>query len=407
MPSSFTQSLRLELQANGENDTTWGEIANRNFKQIDAAISGRVDIVMANADKSLTTSFSGDDEARAMLLVVGGTMSAPRNLVVPSVSKQYIVRNVTSGNQTLTVKTATGSGISLANGETRLLVCDGTNVLATGAGSDARVSASGIDTASQLWRVNGSFGVNRADAIENGYGIQAIDGTVGSIMRFYANGVLVGQVSGVSSGLNINAGAPIVFGINNTPRFRINANGSMDMMGDLTNSGSYTGLHGIFTGDVYGRSLKITSAAPYITFDDTDTTSDRQLVFNSGLFGFALSNGNWAAYSDDSGNWTAAGNITAYSDERKKKDWDEVDTGFLEKLAGVLSGTYTDIETGERRAGVGAQHLQEVLPETVKTCPSGTLSVAYGNAALVAAIELAKEVINLRARLAALEMKVK
>jgi hypothetical protein len=94
------------------------------------------------------------------------------------------------------------------------------------------------------------------------------------------------------------------------------------------------------------------------------------------------------------GNFTASGNVTAYSDERLKKDWVGVDSDFVERLAQVKSGTYTRIDSGERQAGASAQDMQKLLPETV--IGDDTLSLAYGNAALVAAIELAKQVVELK-----------
>lgn len=101
----------------------------------------------------------------------------------------------------------------------------------------------------------------------------------------------------------------------------------------------------------------------------------------------------------DGGNLTAAGNVTANSDERLKKDWARLPADFLEQLAGVENGTFTRIATNERNAGVSAQSLRSVLPEAVMEDHNGYLSVAYGNAALVACIELAKEVMRLRALL--------
>ena len=102
---------------------------------------------------------------------------------------------------------------------------------------------------------------------------------------------------------------------------------------------------------------------------------------------------------DDAGNLTTTGNATVNSDERLKKDWAPLSEDFIEKLATVESGTFTRIATDERNAGVSAQSLREVLPETVLEGPDGYLSVAYGNAALVAVIALAREVLRLRALL--------
>lgn len=100
------------------------------------------------------------------------------------------------------------------------------------------------------------------------------------------------------------------------------------------------------------------------------------------------------------GNLTVTGtvsgsNITGTSDERLKEDWAPFAADFLERLASVRHGTYTRIDTKERRVGVGAQSLQKVIPEAV--FGDETLSVAEGSAALAAVVALAQEVLRLRA----------
>ena len=113
------------------------------------------------------------------------------------------------------------------------------------------------------------------------------------------------------------------------------------------------------------------------------------------------STGSWSLRVDNSGNTTATGNVTAYSDERLKTDWAELPSDFIERLAGVKSGTYTRIDSGERQAGASAQDMQKILSEVVMVASDeqGTLSLAYGNAALVAAIQLAKRVVFLEAQM--------
>jgi hypothetical protein len=103
---------------------------------------------------------------------------------------------------------------------------------------------------------------------------------------------------------------------------------------------------------------------------------------------------------------TMLGQITAFSDERLKKDWSDLPEDFVERLARVKSGTYTRIDNDERQAGVGAQSLEPLLPETVLTSNDGTLSVAYGNAAMVSSVELAKYVTALEQRISQLEARI-
>jgi hypothetical protein len=103
---------------------------------------------------------------------------------------------------------------------------------------------------------------------------------------------------------------------------------------------------------------------------------------------------------DDSGNLTAAANITAYSDKRLKANIETIDNALarVKKLNGV---TYNrkDIEQGVRHMGLIAQEVQRVAPETVRVGPDGLMSVAYGNLVglLVEAVkELAAEVETLK-----------
>jgi hypothetical protein len=124
-----------------------------------------------------------------------------------------------------------------------------------------------------------------------------------------------------------------------------------------------------------------------------------------GLGGF--SRAAWSWYSAPDGSMVAAGNVTAYSDERLKKNWRNVSADFVERLAEVKNGIYDRIdEEGLTQIGVSAQSLQKVMPEAVITGLDDTLTVSYGNAALVSAVELAKRVVEQDARIAKLEALV-
>jgi len=113
-------------------------------------------------------------------------------------------------------------------------------------------------------------------------------------------------------------------------------------------------------------------------------------------------------FARTTGDFTATGNVTAYSDERLKKDWVTLPENFVERLSKVKAGTYTRTDTGERQAGASAQDWQELLPEVVTTAmdEAEMLSLAYGNAALVSAVELAKTVVALKAELESLKIEV-
>ncbi len=130
MPSTYTTSLRLVKQGNGENSNTWGTIFNQQFADlIDTAIAGYTSVAMADADETLTTANGASDESRSMSLNFTGALTAARNVVVPTVTKLYFIKNSTSGGFAITVKTSAGTGVSISNGKSAAVVCDGTNVI--------------------------------------------------------------------------------------------------------------------------------------------------------------------------------------------------------------------------------------------------------------------------------------
>jgi len=75
------------------------------------------------------------------------------------------------------------------------------------------------------------------------------------------------------------------------------------------------------------------------------------------------------------GDFTATGNVTAYSDARLKDNIETID-GALDKVC-AMRGVMFD-KDGKRETGVIAQEVQEVLPEAVMQNEE-YLSVAYGN----------------------------
>jgi hypothetical protein len=64
-----------------------------------------------------------------MVLNITGALTAARNVICPNTSKLYLIKNSTTGGFAITLKRATGTGISIPNGVTMLLLCDGSNVV--------------------------------------------------------------------------------------------------------------------------------------------------------------------------------------------------------------------------------------------------------------------------------------
>lgn len=133
MASTFSDNLKLELIGDGDQTGTWGVTTNNNLgTALEEAIVGSGSVVFTN-DANLTlplTTSNTTQLARNFYLNVTSSvsLSTQRDLVVPTIRKTYVVRNGTTGGQSIRVKTAAGTGVVIPNGIKTLLYVDGTNV---------------------------------------------------------------------------------------------------------------------------------------------------------------------------------------------------------------------------------------------------------------------------------------
>lgn len=80
---------------------------------------------------SATATILTEEQAASRLVVLSGTLTAAREVVLPHVAgADWLVRNATSGGRAVTVRGSTGSGVVVPAGETRHLVSDGTAIVA-------------------------------------------------------------------------------------------------------------------------------------------------------------------------------------------------------------------------------------------------------------------------------------
>ena len=138
MPSTYSTSLRLELIGNGEQAGNWGNTNNVNLGTLlEQAIAGVESVAISGASYTLTTGNGVSDQARNAVIVLTGTLAANCNVIVPTVDKTYTFRNATTGGFSVVIKTAAGSGVTIADGFTQSVYCDATNVVAASAAYNA------------------------------------------------------------------------------------------------------------------------------------------------------------------------------------------------------------------------------------------------------------------------------
>ena len=280
--------------------------------------------------------------------------------------------------------------------------------------SSSSATASFYTGGSERMRIDSSGNVGIGTSSPSNYGstyIRNITSFLGdqniTLGAYYQAGT--GQYGFINSG-NLNNGnaQPLVFQGGGTERMRIDSSGNVGI--GVTDPATY-GTFAVYGGaTATSRQVIISpnsnSYNGMLSFLRTGTTvwslgidqadSNKFKIANSGTY--SLSSGT-AITVDGSGNLTAAGNVTAYSDARLKKNVSTIDNALalVEKMRGVR---YERIDSGKAGVGVIAQEMQEVMPEVVHEGEEH-LSVAYGNLVGVL-IEAVKE---LSARVKELEAK--
>ena len=156
MASTYNE-LGIELMATGENAGTWGTKTNTNLDIIQQAVAGYV--AQAVTDSGTTTLAITDGStstsvARNMVIKLTGALTGTSTVTVPdSVEKLYIVENATTGSQTVTFKTVSGTGVNFTSTGYKFLFSDGTNIVEIALASPP----GGSDTQIQF-NNSGSFG---------------------------------------------------------------------------------------------------------------------------------------------------------------------------------------------------------------------------------------------------------
>ena len=136
MASTHDNDLRLEEMATGEQSGTWGTKTNTNLELIADAFGSGTENLGSDANTTITMADATADAVRALFLTITSTsLSATREVTLApnTVNKIWIIKNSTTGSQTITIKQGSGGTVDIPNGQTKVIVTDG-------AGSGAAVT---------------------------------------------------------------------------------------------------------------------------------------------------------------------------------------------------------------------------------------------------------------------------
>ena len=125
MPSTYTTNGGIELPANGEQSATWGTTVNDNMNIVDRLTNGVGSVSLSGTTHTLTTSNGILSDGQYSVLVLGGSPSGTNTVTVSPNDGQhiYIVKN--GSGQTATFTQGSGANVSVLDGTTKIIYCDG------------------------------------------------------------------------------------------------------------------------------------------------------------------------------------------------------------------------------------------------------------------------------------------
>jgi hypothetical protein len=279
MASTYS-ALKIQLMATGENSGTWGNVTNVNLgTALEEAIVGSADVAFSSGNVTLTlTDTNSSQTARNLRLNLTGTTGGARDLIVPAIEKVYIINNGCA--DTVTVKNATGTGISVPPGKTEYVYNNGTNVVE----AINHLTSLTIDT--PLPAASGGTGINAT-------------GTAGNILT--SNGTA--WVSSAPAAQGFEAGTVLIFGQTSAPtgwtKLTDQDNAALRVVSGTASTGGSVNFTTAFTSQTPSGTVSVSGTA------GATTLSTPQIPSHSHSGG--ISGGTRAAFGNPKSSFPSSG----------------------------------------------------------------------------------------------------
>jgi microcystin-dependent protein len=123
MADTLTPNVKLTNQTEGGNNNSWGVIADANFEQIDNKFGDKTAIVTTGGTSTLS-----DSQEIVAIVSVSGTLISNATIEFSGRGGIWVFRNATAGSFTVTAKVNGQTGVVVNQGDTRVIMCDGTDI---------------------------------------------------------------------------------------------------------------------------------------------------------------------------------------------------------------------------------------------------------------------------------------
>ena len=271
MTTQYTSILKLALPVQGELSGTWGDVVNDNItSMVEQAIAGRAVINSWSSNShTLTTANGTTSEARCAMLEftdTGTQLSGAGTVVCPALSKIYIAKN--AAGQSVTLKTASGTGILVPNGRTMFLFCDGTNVIEAVTSTTSLQLGTSTTVTAVLDEDN--MASNSATSLATQQSIKAyVDAQVGSFDTL-AEVLAQGNTTG-STDIEVTSAQKVQFR-DSAIYINSSADGQLDIVADTEIQIAATTIN-LKRGNGAVNGLSLSSGGDISFYEDTGTTA--------------------------------------------------------------------------------------------------------------------------------------
>ena len=287
MASTFTD-LGLELMATGENAGTWGTKTNANLSLVEQLTGGYNS--QAVTDSGTPTALSIADgaltgTAQHRVIELTGSISGSRVVTFPLLTENfYIIKNSTSGTQTVQIKAVSGSGatVTFATDDKgyKLIYLDGvatnTGVFEATVGAAGDVTLTGTQTLTNKTLTSPKIGTNILDTNGN------------ELINFTATGSAVNELTIANAGTGVTG--PVIsatgetnVGININPKgtgVLKSGSGAVKIAGLETMWIPSSAMYGSTTNGADAQQVETTALKPDMKVLDFDAGTDEFAQFS-------------------------------------------------------------------------------------------------------------------------------
>lgn len=225
--ATYTTNGGITKIATGDESGTWGNTTNLNFDIIDRLTNGVGAITLSGTTHTLTTSDGSLSDGQFQVLVLGGTPSGTNTITVApnDAQKFYVVKN--NSGQSAIFTQGSGSNVTVADGNSALIYCDGAgagaavvDITATIPAAGALLAANNLSDLANAGTARTNLGVaigtdvlafdTNLQAFVTAFTLPTVDGSSGEALITNGSGTISFGSAGISTGKAI--AMAIVFG---------------------------------------------------------------------------------------------------------------------------------------------------------------------------------------------------